>query len=120
MLRVIARVLRFYFSLLFVYLLCCFIAGPKNAVPWFVFVSLTLLGFTACGMIIQHRQKRAIQPGNTWAFSSPVNQVDSTAVCNSACSVQRDPGQLPMSDVGHGCFLQLDAGAQRCEILGLQ
>jgi hypothetical protein len=57
MLRVIARVLRFYFSLLFVYLLCCFIGGPKNAVPWFVFVSLTLMGLTACGMIIRSRQR---------------------------------------------------------------
>jgi hypothetical protein len=44
MLKVIARALKFYFSMLFVYLLCCFIAGPKNVVPWFVFVSLTLLG----------------------------------------------------------------------------
>jgi hypothetical protein len=55
--RVIARVLRFYFSLLFVYLLCCFIAGPKNAAPWFVFISLTLLGFTACGAITRANRR---------------------------------------------------------------
>ncbi len=53
MLRVIARLLRLYFSLLFVYMLCCFIAGPKNAAPWFVFVSLALLGLTAFGVIIR-------------------------------------------------------------------
>jgi fumarate reductase subunit C len=52
MLRVVAWVFRFYFSLLLIYLLCCYIAGPKNAAPWFVFVSLTLLGLTACGAII--------------------------------------------------------------------
>jgi hypothetical protein len=57
MIRVIARALKFYFSMLFVYLLCCFVAGPKNAVSWFVFVSLTLLGLTACGMIIRHKQR---------------------------------------------------------------
>ena len=56
MLKVIARVLRFYFSLLFVYLLCCLIAGPKNAASWFVFASLTLLILTACGMIIRHKE----------------------------------------------------------------
>lgn len=57
MLRVIARVLRFYFSLLFVYRLCCFIAGPKNEVLWFIIISMVLLGFTAYGMIIRHRQR---------------------------------------------------------------
>lgn len=57
MFRVIARLARFYFSFLFVYLLCCFIAGPKNEGAWFVFVSLTLLGLTILGMIIRHRQR---------------------------------------------------------------
>jgi hypothetical protein len=57
MFRVIARVLRFYFSLLFVYMLCCFIAGPKNAALWFVFVSLILLALTIFGMIIRHSQR---------------------------------------------------------------
>jgi len=55
--RAIAWVLRFYFSLLFVYLLCCIIAGAKNAAPWFVFVSLTLLGFAVCGTIIRARRR---------------------------------------------------------------
>jgi ABC-type multidrug transport system permease subunit len=57
MFRLVVRIVQLQFFLLFVYILCNWIAGPKNAVPWFVFVSLTLLGLVAYGMIIRHRQR---------------------------------------------------------------
>ena len=57
MLRIIGTIIRFYFLMLFVYMLCNLFAGPKNAVLWFVIASLTLGGFTVYGMIIRHRQR---------------------------------------------------------------
>ena len=52
MLKIVARVIQLHFFCLCVYILCDWIAGPKNAVPFFAFVSLTLLGLMVCGMII--------------------------------------------------------------------
>jgi hypothetical protein len=57
MLRIIGRALKFYLSMVFVYILCCFIAGPKNEVLCFVIISLTLGGLAVCGIILQARQR---------------------------------------------------------------
>ena len=57
MLRIVVRIIQLQFFLLFVYTLCNWISVPKNAVPWFAFVSLTLLGLAVFGMIIRHRQR---------------------------------------------------------------
>jgi hypothetical protein len=57
MLRIIGTIIRFYFLMVFVYMICIFIAGPKNAALWFVIVSLTLGGLTVYGMILRHRQR---------------------------------------------------------------
>ena len=57
MLRLVVRIIQLQFFLVCVYILCNWIAGPKNAVPWFAFVSLTLLGLVVFGMTIRHRQR---------------------------------------------------------------
>jgi hypothetical protein len=55
MLRVIARVIQLQFLALCVYILCNWVAGPKDAVLWFVAISLTLLALTIYGSLIRHR-----------------------------------------------------------------
>jgi hypothetical protein len=57
MLRLVVRVIQLQFFPLCIYILCNRVAGPKNAVRWFAFVSLTLLGFAVFGMIVRHRQR---------------------------------------------------------------
>jgi hypothetical protein len=57
MLTLIVRITRLQFLALFVCILCDWLAGPKDAVLWFVAVSLTLLAFAGYGQIIRHRQR---------------------------------------------------------------
>jgi hypothetical protein len=57
MLRLVVRIIQLQFFLLCLYILCNWIAGPKNAVLWFAFVSLTVPGLAVSGMIIRHRQR---------------------------------------------------------------
>ncbi len=57
MLSIVVRIIQLQFLLLFVYILCNWIAGPQNAVLWFVIVSLSLLGLTVYGLIIRNRQR---------------------------------------------------------------
>ena len=56
MLRIVARILQLQFFLLCIFILCNWIAGPNNAVLWFAFISLTLLGLTVYGVIVRKRQ----------------------------------------------------------------
>lgn len=55
LLRVVIRVIQLQFLALCVYLLCEWIAGPKDAVLWFVTVSLALMMLSVCGMITRYR-----------------------------------------------------------------
>jgi hypothetical protein len=55
MLRVIARIIQLQFIALCVYILCNWIAGPKDAVLWFVAISSTLVALTIYGMLIRRR-----------------------------------------------------------------
>ena len=57
MLRNVFRIVQLQFLLLCVLIFCTWVAGPKNAVPWFAFVSLGLLSLTVGGMIIRNRQR---------------------------------------------------------------
>jgi hypothetical protein len=57
MLRIVVRIVQLQFFLLCVYILCERIAGPKDAVLWFAFVSLTFLGVTVYRMIARKRQR---------------------------------------------------------------
>ncbi len=56
MLRLVVRIIQLQVFLVCVYILCNWIAGPKNAVSWFAFVSLTLLGLVVFGMIMRRRR----------------------------------------------------------------
>jgi hypothetical protein len=57
MLRLVVRIIQLQFLALFVCILCDWLAGPKDAVVWFVGISLTLLAFAVYGQIIRHRQR---------------------------------------------------------------
>jgi hypothetical protein len=55
--RLVVGIVQLQFFLLCVYILCSWIAGPKNAVLLFAFVFPTLLGLAVFGMIIRQRQR---------------------------------------------------------------
>ncbi len=57
MLRIIGALVKVELLLLIIFLVCNSLASPKNAMAWFAFVSLTLLGLTVAGWIIQSRQR---------------------------------------------------------------
>jgi hypothetical protein len=56
-LKVAIRVVQLQFLALCVYLLCEGIAGPKDAVLWFVVVSLVLLMVSVCRMVTRYRRR---------------------------------------------------------------
>jgi hypothetical protein len=57
MFRIIVRIIQLQFLLLCAFILCNWIAGPKDAVLWFAIVSLTLVAFAVYGAIIRNRQR---------------------------------------------------------------
>jgi hypothetical protein len=57
LLKVAIRVVQLQFLALCVYLICEWIAGPKDAVLWFVIVSLALLMVSVCGMVTRYRHR---------------------------------------------------------------
>ncbi len=57
MLRIIGAFVKVELLLLIIFLVCNSLASPKNAMAWFAFVSLTLLGLSVAGWIIQSRQR---------------------------------------------------------------
>jgi hypothetical protein len=57
MIKIVARVIQLQFLALCIYILCGWIAGPENAVLWFVASSLTLLALAICVIIHHHRQR---------------------------------------------------------------
>jgi hypothetical protein len=57
LLKVAIRVVQLQFLALCVYLLCESIAGPQNAVLWFVIVSLVLLMVSVYGMVTRYRHR---------------------------------------------------------------
>jgi hypothetical protein len=56
-LKVAIRVVQLQFFALCVYLLCDWLAGPKDAVLWFVTVSLVLLMGYVWGMVTRYRHR---------------------------------------------------------------
>ena len=57
LIRLAIRVVQLQFLALCVYLLCEGIAGPKDAVLWFVVVSLVLLMVSVCRMVTRYRRR---------------------------------------------------------------
>ncbi len=57
MLRIIGALVKVELLLLIIFLVCNSLASPKNAMAWFAFISLTLLGLTVAGWVIQSRQR---------------------------------------------------------------
>ncbi len=57
MLRIIGAFVKVELLLLIIFLVCNSLASPKNAMAWFAFISLTLLGLTVAGWIRQSRQR---------------------------------------------------------------
>jgi hypothetical protein len=57
MLRIIGALVKVELLLLVIFLVCNSLASPKNAMAWFAFISLTLLGLTVAGWVIQSRQR---------------------------------------------------------------
>ena len=57
MLRIIGALVKVELLLLIIFLVCNSLASPKNAMAWFAFISLTLLGLTIAGWVIQSRQR---------------------------------------------------------------
>jgi len=53
----VIRIVQLQLLALFVYILCDWLAGPKDAVKWFVAASLTLSAFAIYSQIIRHRQR---------------------------------------------------------------
>ncbi len=56
LLRLVARIIQLQFLALCVYILCDWIAGPKNAVLWFVTISLALPELVVSGIVLRYRQ----------------------------------------------------------------
>lgn len=57
MLRIIGAFIKVELLLLIIFLVCNSLASPKNAMAWFAFISLPLLGLTVAGWVIQSRQR---------------------------------------------------------------
>ena len=57
LLKVVIRVVRLQFLALCVYLLCEWIAGLKDAVLWFVTVSLVFLMVSVFAMVARHKHR---------------------------------------------------------------
>ena len=57
LLKVAIRVVQLQFLAVCVYLLCEGIAGPKDAVLWFVTISLALLTLSICRMVTRYRRR---------------------------------------------------------------
>ena len=53
MFRFVVRYFQAVLVLLFVLILCNWIAGPKNMLFWFAVVSVMLFTFTVAGMIVR-------------------------------------------------------------------
>ena len=49
----VVRIVQLQFLLLCIFLVCNWIAGPKNAVFWFALVTVTLLALTVAGKIVR-------------------------------------------------------------------
>jgi hypothetical protein len=57
MLRIIIGIWQLQFCLLMLFLLCYYLAGPKDAPTWYAGIAVTLLILTVAGMIIRRRQR---------------------------------------------------------------